>query len=113
MAKNKRVENEVASEENKAVTAEETTVVETKASKKEEKAPKAKDVKKKKVSKDTAPKKSRIKETLGELKKVTWPSFGKAMKQTGMVLAIVLVFGVVVLGLDLLISFIINLLSSI
>lgn len=84
-------------------------VVEVKESKKKEKA--QKDTKKKKV-KDSSAKKSRIKETFGELKKVTWPSFGKAMKQTGMVLSIVLIFGVLVLGLDLLISFIINTLSS-
>ncbi len=57
-------------------------------------------------------KRSRIKETFAELKKVTWPSFGKTMKQTGMVLSVVLVFGVVVFGFDLLISYIIKLLSS-
>ena len=57
-------------------------------------------------------KKSKIKETFGELKKVSWPSFGKTMAQTGMVLLIVLIFGVVVFGIDLLISFIINTLSS-
>ena len=87
-------------------------MVETKKNQKEQKPEKVKASKKKKAGKESAPKKSRIKETFGELKKVTWPSFGKAMKQTGMVLAIVLIFGVVVLGLDLLISFIINLLSS-
>ena len=87
-------------------------VVETKKNQKEQKPEKVKASKKKKAGKESAPKKSRLKETFGELKKVTWPSFGKAMKQTGMVLAIVLIFGVVVLGLDLLISFIINLLSS-
>ena len=68
--------------------------------------------KQKKAKVEAAQKKSKIKETVGELKKVTWPSFGKTMKQTGMVLSIVLVFGLVVLGIDLLISFIINLLSS-
>lgn len=57
-------------------------------------------------------KRSRIKETFAELKKVTWPSFGKTMKQTGMVLSIVLIFGVVVFGFDLLISYIIKVLSS-
>ena len=31
-----------------------------------------------------------------ELKKVTWPSFGKVVKQTGMVLAVVLFFLVVI-----------------
>lgn len=66
----------------------------------------------KKVKSAPAPKKGRAKETIAELKKVTWPSFGKTMKQTGMVLSIVVLFGVLVLGIDLLISFIINLLSS-
>lgn len=104
MAKNKKnqVENETE------VVEVSTEVSETvKKSKKEAKA--------KKQSKNNAQntqKKSRAKETLGELKKVTWPSFGKTMKQTGMVLSLVLIFGVVVLGIDLLISFIINLLSS-
>ncbi len=60
-----------------------------------------------------APRKSRLKETFSELKKVSWPTFGKTMKQTGMVLSVVLLFGVLVLGLDLLISFIIDLLTSI
>ena len=84
----------------------------------EVKAPKAKKEKelkankKQKNSSNQPPKKNRTKETLGELKKVTWPSFSKTMKQTGMVLSLVLVFGVAVLGIDLLISFIINLLSS-
>ena len=82
----------------------------------EVKAPKAKKEpkanKKQKSNANQTPKKSRTKETLGELKKVTWPSFSKTMKQTGMVLSLVLVFGVAVLGIDLLISFIINLLSS-
>ena len=77
-----------------------------------ENATKKKNVKASKKAKNGEVKKSRIKETFGELKKVTWPSFSKAMKQTGMVLSLVLVFGVLVLGLDLLISFIINTLSS-
>ena len=82
---------------------------ETKAQK-PEKAKKAPKVGKK--ANNATPKRSRTKETLGELKKVTWPTFSKTMKQTGMVLSLVLVFGVAVLGIDLLISFIINLLSS-
>lgn len=32
-----------------------------------------------------------FKETFSELKKVTWPSFGEVVKQTGIVLAVVLV----------------------
>ena len=41
-----------------------------------------------------------IKETFSELKKVTWPSFGEVVKQTGIVLAVVLVFLVVLIGFD-------------
>lgn len=52
----------------------------------------------------TQPKRSRVKETIGELKKVSWPSFGKTMKQTGMVISVVLVFMLVVLGIDSLLS---------
>ena len=42
----------------------------------------------------------RLKETFGELKRVTWPSFGKAVKSTGIVLVIVLIFTVVVTGVN-------------
>lgn len=42
----------------------------------------------------------KFKETFSELKRVTWPSFGKALKATGVVLAIVLVFIVVVTGVN-------------
>lgn len=102
---NKEVLNDVNAEEK---------VVEVKEVKEVKKAEKSKKEKAKKVktSKNSDGKRSRVKETFSELKKVTWPSFGKAMKQTGMVLSLVLVFGVLVLGIDLLISFIINTLSS-
>lgn len=42
----------------------------------------------------------KLKETFSELKRVTWPSFGKALKATGIVLGIVLVFIVVVTGVN-------------
>jgi len=42
----------------------------------------------------------KIKETFSELKRVTWPSFGKALKATGVVLVIVLIFTVVVTGIN-------------
>lgn len=42
----------------------------------------------------------KLKETFSELKRVTWPSFGKALKATGIVLAIVLVFTVIVTGVN-------------
>ena len=63
---------------------------------------KAKDVAKKKKDKSKKPNKvvRALKETGGELKKVTWPKFKDVVKQTGIVLAIVIVFAVVLLGLD-------------
>ena len=99
--KNKEVNNEIVED-----------VVEVQDAKAEKKAKAEKRAKKQLKNSATQPKKSRAKETIGELKKVTWPTFSKTMKQTGMVLSLVLIFGVVVLGIDLLISFIINLLSS-
>ena len=42
----------------------------------------------------------KLKETFGELKRVTWPTFGKALKATGLVLGIVLAFIVVVTGVN-------------
>ena len=42
----------------------------------------------------------KIKEIFSELKKVTWPSFKEVVKQTSIVLAIVVVFAVVLLGID-------------
>ena len=37
---------------------------------------------------------------ISELKKVTWPKFGTVVKQTGVVLVVVLVFLVIVTGID-------------
>ena len=45
-----------------------------------------------------------LKESASELKKVTWPSFGKVAKQTGVVLAFVLIFAVVLFGFDFLLG---------
>lgn len=42
----------------------------------------------------------RIKDIFGELKKVRWPSFGHAVKQTGVVLGVVVIFAIVVFGID-------------
>ena len=42
----------------------------------------------------------KLKETFSELKRVTWPSFGKAVKATGVVLAIVLIFMILVTGVN-------------
>ena len=42
----------------------------------------------------------KIKEVVSELKKVTWPSFGKVVKQTGVVIAVVAVFLIVITLMD-------------
>ena len=42
----------------------------------------------------------KLKETFSELKKVTWPTFPKVVKATGVVLVVVLVFTVVVTGIN-------------
>lgn len=51
-------------------------------------------------SKDKPRKRSRVKETFAELKKVTWPTFGKTMKQTGAVFVVTIFFLVILLVMD-------------
>ena len=72
-----------------------------------EKAPEAKknDAPRKKVQQDKNKKPNwfvrqgrKIKETFSELKRVTWPTFGKALKATGVVLVSGLIFTVIVTG---------------
>ena len=57
---------------------------------------------KKKVVKEKRPSKvgKMLKETGSELKKVTWPTFKETVKRTGVVLAVVIFFGVVLLAFD-------------
>ena len=43
---------------------------------------------------------AKIKETFSELKRVTWPKFGTAVKTTGVVLVIVLAFLIIVTAVD-------------
>ena len=57
-------------------------------------------------------KRSRTKETISELKKVSWPSFGKTMKQTGMVISVVVLFMLVTLGIDSLLSWLLKLITN-
>ena len=71
-----------------------------------------------KTAKQAEPKAKQVrrsgtKETFSELKKVNWPSFCKTMKQTGMVLAIVVGFTLLVLGIDSLVGYLINLITKI
>ena len=79
----------------------------------EERKKQKKDVKKSKANKNAQQKRSRVKETMSELKKVSWPSIGKTLKQTGMVLSVVLIFTLVTLGIDLLLSKLLELITNI
>lgn len=42
----------------------------------------------------------KTKEVFSELKKVTWPTFGKVLKTTGIVLAVVLIFIIIYTAID-------------
>ena len=43
---------------------------------------------------------AKIKDVFSELKKVSWPKFSKVIKQTGIVLAVVAIFLVVITAFD-------------
>ncbi len=66
---------------------------------------KAKDVKKKKEKANKPNKVGKaLKDTKNELKKISWPKFKDVVKQTSVVLVVVLVFTLVLFGLDRLCS---------
>ena len=67
--------------------------------------------KKQKVKKQSKTAK-RIKETTSELKKVTWPTFGTVVKKTGVVLAVVIIFAVILFGIDRLLAWLFELLTT-
>lgn len=70
-----------------------------------------KDAKKKKEKKE---KKGGIvkktKETISELKKVTWPTFADVVKKTGVVVAFVIIFGLFLFGVNALLGWLVELL---
>ena len=43
---------------------------------------------------------AKIKDVFSELKKVSWPTFSKVVKQTGIVLVVVLLFLIVITAFD-------------
>ena len=55
----------------------------------------------------------KIKEVFSELKRVTWPSFTTVLKTTGVVLVIILIFLVVVTGVDTLFAWLLSLITDI
>ena len=92
---------------------EEVVVQDTKADKKEDKKSKDKEKDKKKSKKKEKKngglgKKTR--ETMSELKKVTWPTFGEVVKKTGIVIAFVVLFGLFFYGVNALLGWLVTLL---
>ncbi len=54
---------------------------------------------------------AKFKETFSELKRVTWPKFPTVLKTTGVVLVIVAAFLVATTGIDLLLKWLLGLIS--
>ena len=81
---------------------------------KPEKEPKPAKKEKTKKKKEKQPSKvgKMVKDTTSELKKVTWPTFAQVVKRTGVVLAVVLVFAVVMFGIDRLLGWLYSLLIN-
>ena len=46
----------------------------------------------------------KMKESISEVKKVNWPTFGKVCKQTGMVITVVVICTLLLFGIDRLLS---------
>ena len=85
--------------------------------KKQDKKSKEKVVDKKDKKKDKKKNKGKsggigkkTKETISELKKVTWPTFGEVVKKTGIVIAFVLIFGLFLYGVNTLLGWLVSLL---
>lgn len=110
--KQKAVEAELQEEESKKQDQISEGIV--KDSKKKEKTAKDGKDKKKDNKKNKKDKKAGIgkkaKETVSELKKVTWPSFGEVVKKTGIVIAFVIIFGLFIFGINTLLGWLAGLL---
>ena len=116
--KNKNLEEQTQVEQQDAEVVEtevkeEVVVQETKTDKKEDKKSKDKEKDKKKNKKKEKKngglgKKTR--ETMSELKKVTWPTFGEVVKKTGIVIACVVLFGLFFYGVNALLGWLVTLL---
>ena len=54
----------------------------------------------------------KLKEVFSELKKVTWPSFGKVVKSTGVVIAVVVIFLIVFTAINYGLNALLGLISN-
>ena len=98
---------ETAKLENKTLSEKEQKKLEKEQAKKDKQIAKEKALKKKKEADEKSGKLTmgqRIKETGSELKKISWPTFGQTMKKTGVVIAVVLFFAVVLFAFDYVLS---------
>lgn len=88
-------------------------VQEVKAENANEQKAERKDKNNKKAKKQAKkePKPNKVKESVAELKKVTWPTFPKVVKNTLLVLGIVLIFTIVLFGIDYGLSWLYKLLT--
>lgn len=77
---------------------------------KEKSVQKGKDKNKGKKKKEPGKVRRWFKDFFSELKKVTWPTFGKVLKQTGTVLLVTVCFLLVVLAFDSLLGYLYKLL---
>ncbi|MBQ8424865.1 MAG: preprotein translocase subunit SecE [Clostridia bacterium] len=66
----------------------------------------------KKKAKNNKPRRNFVKEIFSELKKVSWPTFGQTLAKTGTVIVVVAIFMVVVLGIDVLLTWLVSLLVA-
>lgn len=88
-----------------------TEIAQAKAEVKTTAVPTKKEKKQKKQKKESKVAK-KTKETFNELKRVSWPSFGEVVKKTGVVLAVVAIFLVVVFGFDYVLNLLFKLLTG-
>lgn len=100
-------QKEETQEESKETTKEEKKKDDKSSSKKDTSKDKKKDKKKKENKRGLV---KRTKETASELKKVTWPSFAEVVKKTGIVIAFVVIFGLLIYGIDILLGWLVGLL---
>lgn len=115
--KENKVLSETAPAEEEAVAGQQ---ADDKALPAKDKAEKSKDTKQNakqdKKKKEKKPKERKLakkaREMSSELKKVTWPGFAEVCKKTGIVLVVVLVFAVVLFGLDTLFGYLFGLLTA-
>lgn len=110
MEENKNLPEENANANEEVV--KETEIAQAKEEVKTVQPPRDKKAKKDKKVKKESKLGKKTKETFNELKKVSWPSFGKVVKNTGVVLVVVLVFLVVVFGFDYVLNLLFKLLTG-